>query len=249
MWPSYINDESLPHNGELTEAFSAVGLHVNDTASTSYANIITNCFIDFYAATKPIQMITDAMLPAECTAARVFPNHATTSLANETGHSLELGISAAKDYVQAICYPRTLDPYLAGIGVNLLYSATEMTIIPRKVFPSFLIQAGIAILGFLAPSAFQFRLASKPSVKTMHTNAVITALVDFHKSQCYLLITIQVIAFIIVRNTYGAGGKAYVGNIEKPIDSNSDALNVSVLILLAISSFLPTTLTLTCISR
>ena len=120
-------------------------------------------------------------------------------------------------------------------------------LITNQVFSSFVIQAVIALLGFLALLVFRSRLAS--TKKKLHTDAIVTALVDFHKSQCYLSITIQIIALIIIHDTLDVRSFSKTTTLRKSKDSTSDPLNISVLMLLATSGFLPVTLTLTCISK
>lgn len=129
-WSSYINENALPRGNNLTEAFSAVGLYLNDSASSIYANTIAQCFIDFYAAGKHTQLLTDLMIPAECTSARIFPNRTTDpyliGILKEPDSGVRLGISSAKNCIEAICSPRTLDPDLAGIGVGWFASITKL---------------------------------------------------------------------------------------------------------------------------
>ena len=79
-----------------------------------------------------------------------------------------------------------------------------------------------------------------------------TALVDFHKSQCYFASTIQITALVLASQSqiYLSKGLDHspLGGVGR-ILSAKDMFNGSFLVALAITGFLPVAVTLSCIAR
>lgn len=137
----------------------------------------------------------------KCYEARYFPSNGQYRLRNP------------------VCNPVTLNPDLAGIGVgsaNLTPSKVNVLLtVNVQVFSSFAIQAGIAVLALAAliilelfstkpeetPDPDDMKKHDEPPIElqtplTKHKDNLITALVEFHKAQCYFASTIQITALI-----------------------------------------------------
>ena len=80
--------------------------------------------------------------------------------------------------------------------------------------------------------------------KEVHTNAIITALVDFHKCQCYFSSTIQITGLMLFRVIQFHTAQAWHGKALSP-----DIFDLSVLTVLALSGLVPISLTLVCLTR
>lgn len=78
----------------------------------------------------------------------------------------------------------------------------------------------------------------------MHT-ALVAALVDFHKIQCFFASTIQITALIFFQESQSSSAQ----DITAVRSSFRDFFDTSVLIVLATSGFIPIVFTLACISR
>ena len=78
----------------------------------------------------------------------------------------------------------------------------------------------------------------------MHTNAILTALVDFHKCQCYFSSTIQITGLMLFHVIQFHTAQAWHGAALPP-----DIFDLSVLTVLALSGLVPISLTLVCLTR
>ena len=110
-----------------------------------------------------------------------------------------------------------------------------------QVFSSFLIQSSIAIIAFIALLGLE-KIPQR--IKEVHTNAIITALVDFHKCQCYFSSTIQITGLILFHVIQLHTAQARHGAALPP-----DIFDLSVLTVLALSGLVPISLTLVCLTR
>lgn len=110
-----------------------------------------------------------------------------------------------------------------------------------QVFSSFLIQSGLAIIAFIALLGLEI---APQRTKEVHTNAIITALVDFHKCQCYFSSTIQIIGLMLFHVIQFHTAQAWHGKALPP-----DIFDLSVLTVLALSGLVPISLTLVCLTR
>lgn len=134
-----------------------------------------------------------------------------------------------------------------------------------QVFSSFVIQSVIAvfalaaliILELLSPkpkkttNIDKITTGDEPTVElrtpvTKRKDNLITALVDFHKAQCYFSGTIQITALILFQENQS--------NISILLKSNEpifdkDLIDSNVLVLLATSAFVPICVVLACITR
>ena len=110
---------------------------------------------------------------------------------------------------------------------------------------SFLIQPGIVLLAAFGLLGLGILPGLADSTRTVHTEALVSALVSFHKAQNFFSSTIQIAALILVNNVLQVGfiGKNY------SLAPGTDAGDVVVLNLLAISGLIPVTVVFLCISR
>ena len=177
----------------------------------------------------------DGMTPVACTRSKLFPLGSNSNSTNHTSQAL-------RSCLQAICSPITLNPDLAGIGVsNFLLPHLRPLISGSQVFSSFLIQSGIAILAFIALLGLEIM---PRRTKEVHTNAIVTALVDFHKCQCYFSSTIQITGLILFCAIQSHTAQALHGAALPP-----DIFDLPVLTVLALSGLVPISLTLVCLTR
>ena len=109
-----------------------------------------------------------------------------------------------------------------------------------------MIQSGIAVVAFAALLGLQWGLSSHKGKR--HTDTLITALVDFHKSQCYFSSTIQITALFLFNQSQRSSAEISESGSGKAT-SFRDIFDTSVLVALATTGFLPITLTLTCVAR
>ena len=184
---------------------------------------------------KFLTFSNNGMTPVACTRSELFPLGSNSS---STDHTLQ----ALRSCLQAICSPITLNPDLAGIGVSSFPLPYHRTLNSgSQVFSSFLIQSGIAILAFVALLGLEIM---PPRTKEVHTNAIVTALVDFHKCQCYFSSTIQITGLILFHAIQSHTPQAQHSAALPP-----DIFDLSVLTVLALSGLVPISLTLVCLTR
>ncbi len=195
-----------------------------------YADLIGSCFTWLYSVRFLNSYLNDGTVSLYCTKSGIFWSGArneelrggTSALAVTTGEALT-------GCLDAICAPFSLNPDLAGIGV----------------FSSFLIQSGIVLIAVLGLLGLDLLPGLADSTRTLHTEALVAALVSFHKAQCFFSSTIQIAALILVNHVLRVGfiGKNY------SVKPGADTGDVIVLNLLAISGLLPVTVVFLCISR
>lgn len=155
-------------------------------------------------------------------------------------------MTALQTCLTAICSPVTLNPDLAGIGVSLprIQRPGIALTLCIQVIASFIIQSGICIIALAALVTLEWLSWSGRVTKNAHT-ALITALVDFHKIQCFFSCTIQITALILFQESQN-GIAQDTNAIGSPF---KDFFDTSILIVLATSGFIPIAFTLACISR
>ncbi len=137
--------------------------------------------------------------------------------------------------------------------------------INAQVFSSFVIQSGIAVFALAALIVFEW-FSPKPKETTNidevtqgdqpafeHQTSVekredklITALVEFHKAQCYFASTIQITALILFHQNQ-SDISVYIKSNEPIFDK--DLIDSNVLVLLATSAFVPICVVLACVTR
>lgn len=105
------------------------------------------------------------------------------------------------------------------------------------------------MLALLAFFAFETWPASEDapdgSPRETHTARLATALVEFHKAQCYFAIVIQITALSLFHQS-----KANAGATTSSLaDEYNDPFDTSVLTVLATGGLIPISLTLACITR
>lgn len=81
----------------------------------------------------------------------------------------------------------------------------------------------------------------------MHIEASVTALVEFHKAQCYFSSTIQITALILFHQTQSA--ESYTKSQDLSLGPSANLIDGADLVVLATSGLIPITLTLAWVSR
>ncbi|KAK0508631.1 hypothetical protein JMJ35_008907 [Cladonia borealis] len=216
---NYLVPNSNNQSTHLLKQFQELGFNddVHEQA-LAVADSISSLLQRLYFDAKFLTSSNDGTTPSACTRSTLFPLGSNSS---STDHSLQ----ALRSCLQAICSPVTLNPDLAGIGV----------------FSSFLIQSGIAIIAFIALLGLEI---TPQRTKEVHTNAIITSLVDFHKCQCYFSSTIQITGLMLFQVIRFHTAQAWDRKALPP-----DIFDLSVLTVLALSGLVPISLTLVCLTR
>lgn len=88
--------------------------------------------------------------------------------------------------------------------------------------------------------------ALKRRFKKEHVESLITALVDFHKSQCFFAITIQIAALFLYHQTRSINDAR---NMHKLSNYGDDLIDGALLVVLATGAFIPLNLTYACVAR
>ena len=132
------------------------------------------------------------------------------------------------------------------------------------MFSSFVIQSSIAVLALAALIILELLSPrsntstpddsikpDKPLIELLHPveqhkSNLITALVEFHKAQCYFASTMQITALILYRRSHRRQTDWY--NSNEPI-FDKDLIDSDVLMLLATSASVPICMVLACITR
>lgn len=226
------NEQSI----HLLDHFRMLGFHgdVHEQA-LAVADSISGRLQHLHFDAKFLTSSNDGTTPVACTRSILFP---LGSNSNSTNHTLQ----ALRSCLQAICSPITLNPDLAGIGVSTLRLRHHRILNSgSQVFSSFLIQSGIAILAFIALLGLEI---ISPKTKAVHTKAIITTLVNFHKSQCYFSSTVQITGLILFCAIQSHTAQALHGAALPP-----DIFDLSVLTVLALSGLVPVSFTLVCLIR
>ena len=209
-------DALIDYNLSLS-SFDAVGLNSSAVGSISnITEIVASCFAALYLARSSNTFAADGTVALACTEDNLFP------LNNNPGHEVdpsvfqsweETTLSGITACLERICSPRTLDPDIAGVGV---YSAL-------------MIQVGIALSAFLVLFLLEKMVCIREDIRSRHKTATITALIGFHKNQCYFAGAVQ-IAIIAAFN-------------------KADSLDRTSFSLLSMNGLVPIICTLVCISR
>ena len=92
-----------------------------------------------------------------------------------------------------------------------------------------------------------FRSCLPLAERNIHVDTLTTALVDFHKSQCYYASTIQITALVLASRSQASLTKWY--DSQSQSFSLQGMFNGSFLVALAVTGFLPVPVTLACIGR
>lgn len=113
------------------------------------------------------------------------------------------------------------------------------------MYSSLIIQSSIAIIALVILVGLEFIPRGKREAKDSQTEIIVTAPINFHKSQCFFASTIQIAALALSHDT--ATVKTALSSKLYPL--YRDFLDTSILTLLATSGFVPIALTLVCITR
>ena len=81
-----------------------------------------------------------------------------------------------------------------------------------------------------------------------HTEALVTELISFHKMQCYFASTIQIAGLVLAHDSQKDTAILF-NNAYLDTGSYKDFLDTSVLVLLALSTIIPITVSLACVTR
>ena len=109
-----------------------------------------------------------------------------------------------------------------------------------KVFVSLVMQIIIGIIACLALACLEIWPSRKERNGRSHSHALATALVEFHKNQCYFISAIEIAALVLGRKVL----LTFKSNTETP-----QILDLLLSIPLSMNGFIPTTFTLTGIAR
>lgn len=218
--PQIPSDEAM----QYLEQYEATGLdsRVFKYAS-SFLDIVGNCFMVIYLDRFQNTYLDDGSVHESCTRTGLFPGSNVqgdvASLATYTGKTLQ-------SCLDALCAPVPLNPDLAGIGV----------------FVAFIMQSAILLFAGTHLLFLEFMPRMSESFRRLHTEALITSLVSFHKAQCYFSSTIQIAALILSSGILS-------GLTPGSAKGGTDLVDLAVINMLAISGFLPITVGVICITR
>ncbi|KAL8824421.1 MAG: hypothetical protein Q9170_008162 [Blastenia crenularia] len=116
--------------------------------------------------------------------------------------------------------PASVNSDVGGIGVSDVFSARTSLLIFVKIYVSYWIQTGLAILGFVGtlfwgwvfPKIYagtlalgRGRIEAKMRSKEVdrlaqrHLSRLVASLTDFHKSQCFFMLATNIAALVVVR--------------------------------------------------
>ena len=108
-----------------------------------------------------------------------------------------------------------------------------------KVFVSLHMQLALAIAIFVGLIGLESWPSKQERIKRYHAQALSTALVEFHKTQCYFLFAIEIAALVLDRQAYG----------NQSGRSSPPSLDILLSIPLSLNGIVPIIFTLCCISR
>ncbi len=105
--------------------------------------------------------------------------------------------------IRSLCVSQTMNQDLGGIGVSSGSCEVHSGLIVKKVFTSYLLQSGLAIVAFILLIAFEPSLLNRKRLQVQprsnkHTEIMLAALIEFQKAQCYFAMAVQVAALIYV---------------------------------------------------
>lgn len=151
----------------------------------------------------------DEFTTSSCTRWNLFP------IASDTVTSYKHSIKSLRNCTTDICAAPTFNPDLGGIGV----------------FTSLIMQVGIIIIAFLALLLLEKLPRLSKQTRELHIEALVTAMVEFHKYQCYFASSVQIATLMVFVNlqTYD--------------------VDIRLLGLLAINGIVPIIFTLACIMQ
>lgn len=111
--------------------------------------------------------------------------------------------------------------------------------------------ASIGLVGLeLWPSSYRrsnnqsSRIILSSQIRKKHTQAIVAALVDFQKAQCYFAGVVQIAALLLIKQVYAAPRRLYMAGML-----DAGLLDTGLLNVIAINGLVPVTFILTCIAR
>jgi len=165
---SQADDSGIALYNERLGPFDDVGLDSDSLRILSnVAEAIASCFASLYLFSRYPSVADDGNVAVECTQDILF---------SPPVDSFGWEVSAIAGCLGKICSPRTLNPDIAGVGV----------------FSSLVMQIGIALGAIMGLLMLELWPSFEEKTRRHHTAALITALVEFHKNQCYFVGAIQI---------------------------------------------------------
>ncbi|KAL2039291.1 hypothetical protein N7G274_007959 [Stereocaulon virgatum] len=218
----FTNNTDSSMNATLA-AFSQVGLDLPAAGFSTPDIPALDCFADVLSYRTSGDALNLGKDPVPwCSVDVLFGYQALSTLSNSSvGDGIHSKISLCLDN---ICSPKTpfLNQDIGGIGI----------------FASFMMQSSIAIVCFLTLLCLKYTPTLRDSKRARDIfDILITAVVGFHKAQCYFALAIQIAALVLT-----AGQASYSAS---PWD---DYINDELCYIVATNGYIPVIFTLAYIS-
>lgn len=202
----------LPGSMEL---FHSIGLGHMDFAQYDATTDYWAFYIShYYSESKYVSSVNEDYLKAICAKSALFP------MTEDPEASYGTSMRSLNDCIAAMCAFPKINPDLGGIGVLL----------------SLMIQSGIVVVAAVGFSILETRRIVGNEKRERHTKALIMALIEFHKYQCYFASSVQIAGLVLFTRIVDKG---YYFHLLDTLLSG----------LLAMSGAVPITGTLACIAR
>lgn len=159
-----------------TELFQSVGLgHMDFAQYDATTDNIASYIGHFYPFKKDVSGVDANYFKASCAKDALFP------MQENPEASYRNSIWSLNDCIAGMCASPKINPDLGGIGVLL----------------SLMIQSGIVVVAALGFSILETRRIVGNEKRERHTTALIMALIEFHKYQCYFASSVQIAGLIL----------------------------------------------------
>ena len=119
----------------------------------------------------------------------------------------------------------------------------------KQVFSSFVTQSSLALLIFGALFVLHTPAWVPFQKKARHAQSLVTALVEFHKAQCYFAGAIQIAAVIFAGSFRKTMNRCRDGSATDELPTFLQQMDAELLFTLSTNGTLPIAFTLTCIAR
>lgn len=200
----------VPNVSASLKPFQSVGLGASSPQQyTATVEAISLCLSAFDSYSRIGIMGDDEITISNCTRWSLFP------IASNTENSYKHSIKSLRNCITDICAAPTFNPDLGGIGV----------------FTSLIMQVGIILIAFLALLLLEKLPRLSKKTRELHIEVLVTAMVEFHKYQCYFASSVQIATLVVFANlqTYD--------------------VDTRLLGLLALNGIVPIIFTLACIAQ
>lgn len=159
-----------------TELFQSVGLgHMDFAQYDATTDYIAAYIGSYYSSYKYISSVDANYIKASCAKDALLP------IIDVPRSSYIISIRSLNDCIAGMCASPKINPDLGGIGVLL----------------SLMIQSGIVVVAALGFSILETRRIVGNEKRERHTTALIMALIEFHKYQCYFASSVQIAGLIL----------------------------------------------------